>query len=567
MTAPLSLPLARATDANGTILPGALLDVFLTGTTTPAAVYTSSALSVAHENPVEADASGYLPTMFLDPAVTYRFRLRDADGANVAGMDFDPVSAANAASIQFQQAGSSVIRTAEGKLSDIISVLDFIPEAEHAAILARTSTTDVAAYFQAAIDHIDGIGYGTLYIPSGRYRAASPVTLCNNLTLLGAGKASSHIQFTHQGSDVPSGSGFRLLNPSNGSTGAYVTLEKLWVEMTHASNTGAGFYDRASTFLTLRDCIFAGGKYGVIFDQTEVSGIYSCDMSGQIAGGAGLWLVNGPDITIGHIGGFTNQITVDHNCQFNHASTAYSVLDDGGECHFFGSNNINGGPMRFAGVSNLTILGGEYESVNGAPTMTFAATTLSGNAVGGCGVILTNGIITQPSGQPCIHIASSRVMKIERMQLTASGGGVAAHITGAANCGYIKAWGNANNNNPALPIFDGYASGGHDEDGLVPIFSTNSTGPTLSIQHYNAMLRTTAGSAVSLNVPADATLTFPTGTRIEVMQSGAGQVTIVPAGGVTVRSPGGLLSTASQYSRLVLEKLATNEWLLSGDLA
>lgn len=468
-----------------------------------------------------------------------------------------PSRAADAAGLAFDQGWPGrFVRSVADRLKDIVSILDFIPVTEHAAIRARTSTTDLAGYFQAAIDYSASLGYGTIFIPSGRYRCGSPVTLTNNLTITGAGKASSHIQFTHAGTDVPSGSGFRLLNPSNRSTGAYVTLEKLWFENINSGNRGACFYDRCSTFVTLRDCIFAGGRYGVIFDQTEVSGIYTCEMSGQLAGGAGLWLVNGPDITPGNLGVFTNQITVDHNCQFNQSGTARCILDDGGEAHHFGNNNYNGGAgLRFAGCTNLTIIGGEYESISGGPIITLASTSLAGGGVGSVSGVIMNGIYASSGANPAIGIISAGTLVL--LNNFFSGGSAAACITGTANASGIYDFGNRN---ASLPLFDNYATVHVSLDGSRPIRTETDTSFALSATHYNSFTRTTNGRAITVTVPANATLPIPIGMSIYIEQGGVGAITLSAARGVTLN---GTTTTAAQYQVLKLTKTAADRWIVT----
>lgn len=73
-------------------------------------------------------------------------------------------------------------------------------------------------------------------------------------------------------------------------------------------------------------------------------------------------------------------------------------------------------------------------------------------------------------------------------------------------------------------------------------------------------------TAVNLTVPTDATVAFPIGTVIEIWQQGAGQVTVVAAGGVTIRSSEGKLKIYGQYSGASLRKRAADEWVLVGDL-
>jgi hypothetical protein len=74
-----------------------------------------------------------------------------------------------AAGVQFTQAGTGAVeRTVESKLQDVVSVLDFIPESEHADIKAGTSTYDATDDIQAAIDSLQGSSK-TLYISNGNY--------------------------------------------------------------------------------------------------------------------------------------------------------------------------------------------------------------------------------------------------------------------------------------------------------------------------------------------------------------------------------------------------------------
>ena len=77
----------------------------------------------------------------------------------------------------FIQAGTGAEqRTVESKLQDVVSVLDFIPESEHAAIKAGTSTYDSTAAIQAAFDSAQG----TVLI-TNNHRITSTLTLRSNL--------------------------------------------------------------------------------------------------------------------------------------------------------------------------------------------------------------------------------------------------------------------------------------------------------------------------------------------------------------------------------------------------
>lgn len=82
----------------GVLVPGALYHFYIAGTSTPAdgqsgnpGVYTSSSLSTEHDWPVEADANGILPAIYLDPAYTYKVVITDEEGdLNAPLKTYDP---------------------------------------------------------------------------------------------------------------------------------------------------------------------------------------------------------------------------------------------------------------------------------------------------------------------------------------------------------------------------------------------------------------------------------------------------------------------------------------------
>lgn len=71
--------------------------------------------------------------------------------------------------------------------------------------------------------------------------------------------------------------------------------------------------------------------------------------------------------------------------------------------------------------------------------------------------------------------------------------------------------------------------------------------------------------AITLTVPTNASVAFPVKSSIKIAQLGAGQVTISGAG-VTFRSRGAALKLTAQYGGAELIKIATDEWLVVGDL-
>jgi hypothetical protein len=58
---------------------------------------------------------------------------------------------------------------------------------------------------------------------------------------------------------------------------------------------------------------------------------------------------------------------------------------------------------------------------------------------------------------------------------------------------------------------------------------------------------------------------YPIGTVLAVQQLGAGQITLTPAGGVTLNTPSSLTARAL-YSTIGVIKVATDTWTALGDL-
>lgn len=80
----------RPLDRDGITVPGALAYFYLSGTTTPQAVYTTAAGDVAHPIPLQADGEGVFPPIFS--AVALKCTITDASGNVLPGYPVDPVA-------------------------------------------------------------------------------------------------------------------------------------------------------------------------------------------------------------------------------------------------------------------------------------------------------------------------------------------------------------------------------------------------------------------------------------------------------------------------------------------
>jgi hypothetical protein len=89
---------------------------------------------------------------------------------------------------------------------------------------------------------------------------------------------------------------------------------------------------------------------------------------------------------------------------------------------------------------------------------------------------------------------------------------------------------------------------------------------TTVLADAGALIEMNNGSANNLTVPLNATVAYPTGTQINILQTGAGQTTVVATGGVTINATPGLKLRA-QWSSATLIKRGTDTWVLVGDLS
>jgi hypothetical protein len=89
---------------------------------------------------------------------------------------------------------------------------------------------------------------------------------------------------------------------------------------------------------------------------------------------------------------------------------------------------------------------------------------------------------------------------------------------------------------------------------------------TLVLNDEQKLIECNYATAFTLNVPLNSSVAYVIGTQINLLQSGAGQVTITPAGGVTINGTPGL-KTRAQWSAVTLIKRGTDTWVAVGDLS
>lgn len=90
-------PKAYASDSLGATIPGALLNFYLTGSSTRTPTFANQTLSVANTNPVVADAAGVFPDIFLNPLISYKVVFTGPDDGMTPPHEYwtaDPVTEA-----------------------------------------------------------------------------------------------------------------------------------------------------------------------------------------------------------------------------------------------------------------------------------------------------------------------------------------------------------------------------------------------------------------------------------------------------------------------------------------
>lgn len=103
--------------------------------------------------------------------------------------------------------------------------------------------------------------------------------------------------------------------------------------------------------------------------------------------------------------------------------------------------------------------------------------------------------------------------------------------------------------------------------GITPDTTTSYT-PVLD--DNGKLITLTNASPIAVTIPLNSSVAYPVGAQLNMVQMGAGQVTVSGAGGVTVVSTGATAATPktrAQYSTLTAIQTSTDNWLVVGDIS
>ncbi len=88
---------------------------------------------------------------------------------------------------------------------------------------------------------------------------------------------------------------------------------------------------------------------------------------------------------------------------------------------------------------------------------------------------------------------------------------------------------------------------------------------TLVASDLGKLVEGNSSSAITITIPTD-TVSFSEGDRIDILQTGSGQITLSPDTGVTLNSDSGKRKLLNQWAACTLIKRGSNTWVAIGNL-
>ena len=101
---------------------------------------------------------------------------------------------------------------------------------------------------------------------------------------------------------------------------------------------------------------------------------------------------------------------------------------------------------------------------------------------------------------------------------------------------------------------------------MVAINAQTGTTYSVVLSDDGKLITCDNASSIALTIVPNSSVAFGIGTQINVMQLGAGTVTITAGAGVTLRSAGSKLKTDAQYAVATCLKIASDTWVVVGNL-
>jgi hypothetical protein len=101
---------------------------------------------------------------------------------------------------------------------------------------------------------------------------------------------------------------------------------------------------------------------------------------------------------------------------------------------------------------------------------------------------------------------------------------------------------------------------------MVAINAQTGTTYSVVLSDDGKLITASNAASIALTIVPNSSVAFGIGTQINIMQLGAGTVTITAGAGVTLNSDGSKLKTNAQYAVATCLKIASDTWVVVGNL-
>ena len=98
------------------------------------------------------------------------------------------------------------------------------------------------------------------------------------------------------------------------------------------------------------------------------------------------------------------------------------------------------------------------------------------------------------------------------------------------------------------------------------VITDSTTTRTPALPDASAYILTTHGTGITITLPQDSAVAFPTGSQIVFERNGAGTMTFAAGAGATVNSKGGTLTCGDRYTTIAAVKIAADTWTIFGNI-
>ena len=98
------------------------------------------------------------------------------------------------------------------------------------------------------------------------------------------------------------------------------------------------------------------------------------------------------------------------------------------------------------------------------------------------------------------------------------------------------------------------------------VITDSTTTRTPALTDASAYILCTHGSGMTVTLPQDSAVAFPTGSQIIFERNGAGTLPVAAGAGATVNSKGGTVTCADRYTTGAAVKIAADTWTIFGNI-